>query len=78
MARYKIEHDQPGCIGCNACAALHPDNWEMIDINGEVKSKCKAVDVEEGSDFEKNKEAADVCPVNVIHLVDTKEKKKII
>lgn len=78
MARYKIEHDQPGCIGCNACAALHPENWEMTDVAGDVKAKCLKTDIEEGTDFERNKEAADTCPVNVIHIIDNKEKKKLV
>ena len=27
--RYKFFHDREGCIGCGACAAIDPDNWEM-------------------------------------------------
>ncbi|MBR9707697.1 MAG: ferredoxin, partial [Candidatus Diapherotrites archaeon] len=35
MSTFKIDHDKPTCIGCGACAALHPDNWEM-DAEGKA------------------------------------------
>lgn len=81
---YEIQHDRPNCIGCAACAAVAPDFWEM---NEDGKSDIKqAKDREDGwqikeideKDFAANKEAADACPVNVIHLVDKETKEKII
>jgi ferredoxin len=77
---FKIVHDRPGCIGCSACAAVDPDDWEM---NADGKSDLKeAADV--GTSQEKeveeiglNQQAAESCPVNVIHLFD-KDGKKLI
>jgi len=84
---YKIEHDRPGCIGCGACAAVHPEAWIMaedgksdlagskhIEENGEIIKE----ELEISDDvFQQHKEAADVCPVNVIHIKD-KDGNKII
>ena len=82
--QYKLQHDRPNCIGCAACEAVAPDFWEM---NGDGKSDIKQgknvdnvwqeLELEE-KDFAANKEAADSCPVNVIHIVKKDTKEKII
>jgi len=74
MADYKIQHDREGCIGCGACAAVCPDNWEM---KPDGKSAPKKTEISE-DEFECNNNAATGCPVNVIHLIDLKTKKKLI
>lgn len=74
MAKYQIKHDRPGCIGCGSCASLCPDNWVM-DSDGKSSPKKRAIS---DAEFKCNKEAADSCPVNVIHIIDTATKKKII
>ncbi|RJQ17291.1 ferredoxin [Candidatus Woesearchaeota archaeon] len=80
---YQIQHNRRECIGCGACAAVAPEHWEM---NADGKSDCKNSKKNEkeweikdiaDADFEINKEAAEACPVNVIHIVD-KDKKQII
>ncbi len=88
MVNYKVEHDRPGCIGCGACAALAPEFWEM-DADGKSDLKncqkkeenneivLESLDIEE-KDFEKHKEAASACPVNVIHIIEKETGKKII
>jgi len=87
MAKYKIEHNKPECISCGACASVAEEFWEM-ETEGDCKSHLKGskplesnpewetLEIEE-KDFEIHKEAADVCPVNVIHIKD-KDGKKII
>ena len=66
----KINHDKPTCIGCGACAAVCPDNWEMGD---DGKANPKSTDLpEEGC----NMDAANSCPVKCIHL--EKDGKKLI
>jgi ferredoxin len=84
MPRYKLEHNRPDCIGCGACAAVAPKFWEMNDdgksdiIKGSNRvDGWQELDIDQ-KDFDFNKEAADVCPVNVIHLTDLDSKKKII
>ena len=79
-----LQHDRPNCIGCAACEAVAPNFWEM---NPDGKSDIKAgkhredgwqeLDIED-KDFQGNKDAAESCPVNVIHLIDKKTGKRII
>jgi ferredoxin len=84
MAKYKIEHDRPNCIGCTACVGINPDLWEMDpDGKSNVKGSFRRPDgweelALEEKDFNINKEAADACPVNVIHIIDTEKKEKVI
>lgn len=72
----KIIHDRPNCIACGACAALNPEDWEMDEHDGLSNlKKSKKVGVEEHreideQEFEANRECADACPVNVIHIHD--------
>lgn len=86
---YKIDHDRPNCIGCGACAAVAPDFWEMSaldgksDIKGSERQEDAGEIVRESLDindeqYTKNKEAADCCPVNVIHLINRETGEKII
>lgn len=80
---YKLEHDRPNCIGCAACAAIAPDFWTMSedgksDIMGCRKREDGWEELDIGDkDLALNKDAAEACPVNVIHLTD-KDGKKII
>ena len=84
----KVEHVRPECIGCGACVAIAPDFWIMDenDMKADLKG-CKKTekdgeivleqkDLQEGH-FETNKEAAESCPVNCIHVYD-KDGKKVI
>jgi len=64
MAEYKIEFKRDECIGCGACAAVCPDNWEMKD-DGKSTPKKIAIDKAE---LKCNEEAADVCPVDIIKI----------
>lgn len=89
MPKYKLEHDRANCIGCSACAAVSPEFWTM-DEGGDGKSDIRKekgtikredgweeLDIEE-KDFAQNKEAADACPVNVIHIKNSETGEKII
>ncbi|MCF7866423.1 ferredoxin [Candidatus Woesearchaeota archaeon] len=82
--KYKLLHDRPGCIGCSACAAVAPDFWEMSD---DGKSDIKGgKDKEDGwqekdiseDEFQENMEAAESCPVNVIHLKKLENNEDLI
>ncbi|MEK6899917.1 MAG: ferredoxin [Nanoarchaeota archaeon] len=79
MAKYKIIHFKKDCISCGACAAINPAFWEM-DQEGlaELKGSTKVddhheLDIDE-KDKESNQEAAEVCPVNIIHLKKIEDK----
>jgi len=79
-----LQHDRPNCIGCAACEAVAPDFWEMKEDGKSDIKEAKTLDngwqeLEiNGKNYEQNKEAADSCPVNVIHLVNKKTGEKII
>ena len=81
MANNKIYHERYKCIGCSACASIAPDFWEMVEIEDEYKSHLPgskigkdAEGVVEEKDIKDNdtainKEAAESCPVNCIHII---------
>ena len=83
-SKYTLQHDRPNCIGCAACEAVAPDFWEM---NGDGKSDIKGgkhldngwqeLNFEE-KDLQINKDGADSCPVNVIHIIKKETREKLI
>ncbi|MBI5398608.1 ferredoxin [Candidatus Woesearchaeota archaeon] len=83
MTKFKIEHDRPACIGCGACAAVAPEFWYMhddgkSDIKGaKATKKGDEIILEELEldDLKNNMEAAEVCPVNCIHIFEDGKKK---
>ena len=60
---YTIKQDHNACIGCGACAAICPDNWEL---EGGKSHPIKT----ELEDIGCNKEAADSCPVQCIEIIE--------
>ncbi|MFH0867697.1 MAG: ferredoxin [Candidatus Woesearchaeota archaeon] len=78
----KLQHDKANCIGCGACEAVAGDFFEMKD-DGKVQLKNSKeagkgifeLEIKE-KDFHTVKDAADSCPVNVIHII--KDGKKVI
>ena len=87
MSKFMVDHDRPGCIGCGACAAVCPQHWEMSAVDGKSDLKGsnhtregelttrEQLDIE---DLAGNKEAADSCPVNVIHIINKETGEKLI
>lgn len=71
--KYKIEHTRDECIGCGACACVAPDYWTMeSDGKSSIKNAEKTTNGETltlETDFDINKESAESCPVNCIHIV---------
>lgn len=80
---YLLQHDRPNCIGCGACAVVAPKFWVMNDdgksdiINGDHKANGWQERRIEQKDYEINLEAAESCPVEVIHLTDEETRQKI-
>lgn len=60
----KIIHEREKCIGCGACVAICEDNWEMAD---DGKSSPKKTEIS-ANEMECNKNAAEACPVQCIHI----------
>ena len=80
--KFKIVHEKSICIGCWACANVAEKYWEMEENENDVKSHLvgsdKVEDREElelNEDFDINLEAAEVCPVNCIHIDVDGERK---
>lgn len=77
--RYKIIYDRDGCIGAAACSAVAPEDWEIV-ADGKA-DLLQGKEEEEGSDIwvryideeelQRNMDAAEACPVNVIKIIDT-------
>ncbi len=69
----KIIHEREKCIGCGACAAVCPKYWEMAE-DGKSRLLGSALNPKnnnyelEGSKAGCNQEAADSCPVAIIHI----------
>jgi len=89
---YKVVYDRKACIGAAACAAVAPEYWDMAD-DGKADLKPHEVD-EDGNQvlflkeselndklkeaLELNKEAAEVCPVQAIHIYDEETGEKLV
>ena len=61
----KIIHNKEECIGCGACTAVCPANWEMQNDN---KAYPKKTEISK-DELKCNQEAAEVCPVNCIKII---------
>ena len=74
MEKHTVIHLKKDCISCGACAAIAPDFWEM-DEEGLANLKGSTMvngHQELGIETEEaratNQEAANCCPVNIIHV----------
>lgn len=70
----KVIQEREKCIGCGSCAALCPKYWEMAE-DGKSSLKNSVTNAEGNYELEVeaaecNKEAADACPVQIIHIVE--------
>jgi len=89
--KYKIWYERKGCIGAASCEAVFPEVWKvqednkatMLDQN--LPTQAKKSDDEESiileltdEELKRHLEAAEVCPVNVIHVEEVKTKKRLI
>ena len=64
MTKYGITISDE-CIGCRACVATFEENFGFDEKVNRAKVKKKIVDDKE---IERNKEAAEICPVNAIKI----------
>lgn len=77
MAENKIVLERDECIACEACVDSCPEFFEMADdelahlINSTRAGSNDELDTD---DLRCSKEAAEACPVNIIHIFqgDTK------
>lgn len=72
--KLQIIHYREKCIGCNACVEAAPDRWAIskkdgkaVLIKGTEKKGIYTI-ITHAMEYEANLEAAQNCPVNIIHL----------
>jgi len=82
MTKFKIIHERWKCIGCGACVAVSPENWEMTaeDCKSDIKNPTRKIEKKEGLQEEldvdevgTNKDAKEACPVECIHITENKQ-----
>ncbi len=83
--KWLVQYDRKVCIGSGTCAAICEKHWVMEPdgkakltgsvYNEESKMFEKAVD---DSELEGNKNAAEGCPPNCIHIINKESGEKII
>ena len=89
--KYKIWYEGKGCIGAASCEAVFPEVWKVQEDNKatildeQLGGQVKKTEDEESmileltdEELKRHLEAAEVCPVNVIHIEDMKTKKRLI
>jgi ferredoxin len=77
MPKIKIIHDRPECIGCGTCVAFCPKFWEMGNDGKSDLKGAKWVGKKQELELDEiscNKEAAEACPVNCIHIEENGKK----
>lgn len=81
--QYLLEQDRPNCIGCGACVAVAPNHWEVSEdgkvsiINGKKRQDGFEEKTINKQELQENTEAAESCPVNVIHISSMKDGKRV-
>lgn len=83
MKKIKVLLDRETCIGSFSCVRISPKYWEMGN-DGKVHLKKSLLNKDglyevfiDVKDFEKNKEAAENCPVKAISLKEIKKGKEV-
>ena len=71
MAKYKIEIDRDLCIGDGACVGEASNTLEMDDENIAVVKNA------DGDGADEVLQAAQVCPVDAITLIDAETGEKV-
>jgi len=81
MAIISIKQTKSECIGCGACESVAPKYWKVKDdgkavlIQKDSNGEEIEIELDDDADIEALVEAAEVCPVNCIHISKDGEKK---
>lgn len=85
--KYKIVYDRPNCTGVLTCAAFYPERWVINKDDAKADLVGGIEDPQQPGtflleftpdEFDRFKESAQVCPVNVIHIYDLETGEKLI
>ncbi len=77
MAKFKLVLEREECTACESCVESCPDSFEMADDGFARVKDSKRVgsnDELELDDLGCAKEAAEGCPVNIIHIFEGSKK----
>ena len=73
--KIRIVHERAKCIGCGSCVALCPKQWEMAEDG--LATLINAVKNGQAGNYQSevdkagcSQEAADSCPVQIIHIIE--------
>jgi len=86
--KYKVILKRNDCIGAGPCMAVAPEFWTLNEATDGRADICKEKNptrldngdmelVIDEADLEVNMEAAEGCPVAVIHIIDVETGEKI-
>lgn len=70
----RITQHRSKCIGCNYCVEVAPGRWIMDEKDGKstlTESRNKKdiyITTTTDDEYDANKEAAEICPVNIIRV----------
>ena len=87
MAKFRVELDRVACQGFGACVELCPSFFQLSEVDEkstlqgakEIKEKDKVVThMLELNDLSCTRAAADACPYNAIHIINTETGEKLI
>ena len=73
MVKFKVVLEREECTACESCVETCPDTFEMADDGlAQVKGSTRvgSNDELEMDDMGCSKEAAEVCPVSIIHVFE--------
>lgn len=83
--KYKIVYERANCIGAGSCAISYPERWSIdrnddkANLSGGKETAPQTFEVEfTAEELDKFLESAQVCPVNVIHVIEVETGKKLI
>ncbi|MBI4151247.1 ferredoxin [Candidatus Woesearchaeota archaeon] len=84
MKQYRVIYDRKGCIGAAACVAGHDARWVLVD-DGKADLKGAQLNKEglfeliiDENELPKMMDAAQLCPVLVIHIDEVETGKRLI
>ncbi len=83
--KWRVEFVREECIGAGACVAANADYWSIDDDGKAVlksavfdeSKKVWVLELDDEQQLQKQRDAAGVCPVNVIHIIDPNGNQEI-
>lgn len=83
--KYKVLYDRPNCIGAGSCVIAYDKRWVLSNddnkavLLGGKKNPDGTMEMEfTPEELDTFMESAQVCPVNVIHIIDVETGKQLI